>query len=68
MLLTAAFVGLVIALTGGGGAALASVPPGVAIVDVENGRLVAHMPSSEIKYPAEVITGDGSFWVWDLDG
>ena len=40
----------------------------MAIVDASSGRLVAQIPWSEIKWPAEVVTGNGSFWVWTLDG
>jgi DNA-binding SARP family transcriptional activator/ABC-type oligopeptide transport system substrate-binding subunit/streptogramin lyase len=55
-------------LTGTSSASLASVPPGVAIVDSSSGRLVAQIPWAELKWPAEVTTGDGSFWVLTLDG
>jgi len=49
-------------------AALASAPPGIAIVDVASGELSAHIPWTEIRQPVLAITGDGSFWVWTLDG
>ena len=55
-----------VALTRGSDTSLASVAAGVAIVDASSGRLVAHIGASHIKVPAEVITGDGSFWVWNL--
>jgi DNA-binding SARP family transcriptional activator len=46
--------------------ALASIPPGVALIDAGTGRLVAHIPGSEIAEPVEAVTGSGSFWVWNL--
>jgi DNA-binding SARP family transcriptional activator len=48
------------------GTALAAVPPGVAVVDATSGRLVAHIPTSEIAVPAEAVKGSGGFWVWNL--
>src|SRR5262249_42432746 len=63
-----AAVAAAVVATRGGSSSLATVGPGVALVDAGNGRLVAHIPWSQLKWPAEVITGDGSFWVWSLDG
>ena len=31
-----------------------------------NGRLVAHIPTTEIAMPVEAVTGSGAFWVWNL--
>ena len=67
-LLAAAVAAIAVILTRGSSISLASVPPGVAIVDASNGQLVAQIPRSAIEFPAEVITGNGSFWVWNLDG
>jgi ABC-type transport system substrate-binding protein len=55
-------------LTRASAASLASVPPGIAVVDAASGRLVAQTPWTELKWPVEVITGNGSFWVLTLDG
>jgi len=52
----------------GGTTGLESLPPGVAIVDTASGRLVAQIPWRELPFPAVGFTGDGSFWVWSLDG
>jgi DNA-binding SARP family transcriptional activator/ABC-type transport system substrate-binding protein len=68
VLLAAAAAAIVVILTRGGAASLASVPPGVAILDASSGHLVAQIPTSEVRQPGDVITGDGSFWVWSLDG
>ena len=62
----AAVAAAAIALTRGSDPSLGSVAAGVAIVDASSGRLVAHIGASHIKVPAEVITGDGSFWVWNI--
>ena len=61
-----AVAAVAVALTRGSDTSLASVDSGVAIVDASSGRLVAHIGASQIKVPAEVITGEGSFWVWNL--
>ena len=66
LVLAAAVAAVVVTLTRDTAASLASVPPGVAIVNVSDGRLVAQIPWDEIRFPAEVITGDGSFWVWSI--
>ena len=58
---------LVVANRGDSGS-LATVPPGVAIIDTSSGHLVAQIPWNEIKYPALGFTGNDSFWVWTLDG
>ena len=68
VLVAAALAGFAVIVTRGSATALVSVPPGVAIVDASSGRLVAQIPWSEIKWPAEVVTGNGSFWIWTLDG
>jgi DNA-binding SARP family transcriptional activator/ABC-type oligopeptide transport system substrate-binding subunit len=66
-LLAAAVAAIAVILTRAS-ASLASVAPGLAIVDLRSGQLVAQIPRSAIKFPAEAITGNGSFWVWNLDG
>ena len=66
LVLAAAVAAVVVTLTRDTAASLASVPPGVAIVNALDGRLVAQIPWDEIRFPAEVITGDGSFWVWSI--
>ena len=66
VIVAAAVAAAAIALTRGRDTSLGSVAAGVAIVDASSGRLVAHIGASQIKVPAEVITGDGSFWVWNL--
>jgi hypothetical protein len=53
-------------LTRGDRASLESLPPGVAIVSVKDGSLVAHISTAEIPEPVEVVTGNGHFWVWGL--
>ena len=65
-LLAAATAVVVLALTSSDETALGSVPPGVAVVDARNGRLVAHIPTTEIAAPVEAVTGGGAFWVWNL--
>ncbi len=66
VIVAAAVAAGAVAFTRGSEASLASVAPGVAIVNVSNGRLVAHIGPSYIRVPAEVITGGGHFWVWNL--
>ena len=66
IIVAAAVAAGAVALTRGSETSLASIAPGVAIVNASNGRLVAHIGPSYIKVPAEVITGDGRFWVWNL--
>ena len=66
LVLAAASAAAVVIATRSSAASLASVPPGVAIVDASSGHLVAQIPPSQIEWPAEVITGDGSFWVWSI--
>lgn len=68
VVLVAAASALVAVVTRGSGATLASVPPGIAIIDTSSGRLAAQIPWNEIRYPAIGFTGNGSFWVWTLDG
>ena len=68
VLLVAAIAAGALVLTRSDTATLASVPPGVVIVDGGSGHLVAQIPWSEIRLPALGFTGDGSFWVWTLDG
>jgi ABC-type transport system substrate-binding protein len=67
-LVAAALAAALVTATRGGNVSLASVAPGIAIVDSANGRLVSHIAWSDISWPAEVTTGDGSFWVWTIDG
>src|SRR5439155_3998134 len=68
VLLVAAIAAGALVLARSGTAALASVPPGVVIVDGGSGHPVAQVPWSGIRLPALGFTGDGSFWVWTLDG
>jgi len=65
-IVAAAVVAVAVALTRESDTSLASVDAGVAVVDASSGRLIAHIGASDIKVPAEVITGGGSFWVWNL--
>jgi DNA-binding SARP family transcriptional activator/streptogramin lyase len=65
-LLAAAVVAGILVLTAGDSTALASVPPGVAVVDARDGHLVSHLSTAEIAQPVEVVTGDGAFWIWNL--
>src|SRR4051812_176362 len=65
-LLAAAVAAILLALTSTGGTALASIPPGVALIDSRDGRLVAHIPETEIAQPVEAVTGNGAFWIWNL--
>ena len=67
---TAAFVVLLIAtlLTlVGGGPARASFRPGISIVDQVTGESLASIPTSRISQPAEVVYGEGSFWIHNLE-
>ena len=67
---TAAFVVLLIAtlLTlVGGGPARASFRPGISIVDQVSGESLASIPTSRISQPAEVVYGEGSFWIHNLE-
>lgn len=66
IIVSAALAAAVVALTRGSDASLAAVPAGVAVVDASSGQLIAHIGPSLVKVPAEVITGGGSFWVWNL--
>ena len=50
-----------------GDASLESLPPGVAVVDIDTGHLRAHISEKEIGQPVEAVTGAGSFWVWSLE-
>jgi DNA-binding SARP family transcriptional activator/ABC-type transport system substrate-binding protein len=68
LVLAAAVAAAGLILTRGSAGSLASVPAGVAIVDTESGHLVAQIPWNEVKFPAAAFTGDGSFWVFSLDG
>jgi DNA-binding SARP family transcriptional activator len=64
VVVAAAVAAAIVESTRGGGRSLASIPPGVAIVDVAHHRIVAHFP---MRSAAEATTGDGSFWVWRLN-
>jgi DNA-binding SARP family transcriptional activator/ABC-type transport system substrate-binding protein len=68
VVVAAAVAAAVVESTRGAHASLESIPPGVAIVDVtgHHPHLVAHVPTTEIRSPAEATTGNGSFWVWNL--
>ena len=69
LVVLAAAVGTAVTIVGRDSAgSLASVPPGVAIIDTSSGSLIAQIPWNEIRYPAIALTGDDSFWVWTLDG
>jgi DNA-binding SARP family transcriptional activator/streptogramin lyase len=63
----AAAAAAAIALTREDTASLESLPPGVAIISATDGSLVAHVPTSEIAQPVEAVTGNGHFWVANLD-
>jgi DNA-binding SARP family transcriptional activator len=65
-LLGAAIATVAIILTSHGTTALASLPPGVAVIDTRTGQLVSHISKGEIAVPAEAVKGDGVFWVWNL--
>ena len=65
-LVAAAVYAAAIALTRENSASLESLPPGVAIISIEDGSLVAHIPTSEITEPVEAVTDRESFWVWNL--
>jgi streptogramin lyase len=65
-LVVAAAAALALVISRGGATALASIPPGVALIDAQSGQLVAHIPKTEIAEPVEAITGNGSFWVLSL--
>ena len=65
-LLIAGAAAVAVVLKASDGTALASVPPGVAVIDATSGRLVAHIPKSEIAAPVEAVKGSGAFWVWNL--
>ena len=68
VVLAASIAAVVLVANRASAGSLASVPPGVAILDTSSGRLVAQIPWNEIKYPALGFTGNNSFWVWTLDG
>ena len=68
VVLIAAVGAVVVVANRGDSGSLATVPPGVAIIDTSSGHLVAQIPWNEIKYPALGFTGNDSFWVWTLDG
>ncbi len=51
----------------GGDTARASFQPGIAIVDQRTGERLTSIPTSRIGQPAEVIYGEGDFWVHNLD-
>jgi hypothetical protein len=56
-----------IALTRGETAALTSLPAGVALISAKDGSLIAELPTSAIAQPVEVFTGNGRFWIVNLD-
>ncbi len=66
VVLVAAAAAVIVVVTRGAAASLTTVAPGIAIIDAASGRLVAQIPQSQIKYPAEVMTANGSFWVWTI--
>lgn len=68
VLLVSAVAAGVVVLKRGGTGTLATVPPGVAILDGSSGRLIAHIPWDQLRWPTLVFKGDGDFWVWTLDG
>jgi DNA-binding SARP family transcriptional activator/streptogramin lyase len=67
VVLLAAVGAIAVAVTRDESASLASVPAGIAIVDAETGALVARVSEAEIPVPAEVVSGNGNFWVWNLN-
>lgn len=68
VVLAAAIAAVTVVVKRDSGGSLATVPPGIAIIDTSSGRLTAQIPWNEIKYPAIAVTGNGSYWVWTLDG
>src|SRR5262249_28123795 len=66
-LIGAAAAAATIALTRDDSASLESIPEGVAVVSASDGSLISHIPTSEIAVPADVSTGNGHFWVMNLN-
>jgi class 3 adenylate cyclase/ABC-type oligopeptide transport system substrate-binding subunit/DNA-binding beta-propeller fold protein YncE len=67
VLAIAASAALLVAVLGGGSdSSLAGLPAGIALIDQENGDVVASMGTTEVKNPVEVIFAEGSFWVLNL--
>lgn len=56
-----------IALTRGATASLTALPAGVAIISTKDGSLVAQLQTSEIAQPVEASSGNGHFWIGNLD-
>jgi DNA-binding SARP family transcriptional activator/streptogramin lyase len=52
---------------GDAAAELRDLEPGMAIIDAVSGALVAHIPTSTVKTPAEAIFAEGHFWVLNLE-
>ena len=48
------------------GSALASLRPGMAVIDTETGELRRFIGHGVVQEPAEVVFADGSFWVLNL--
>jgi DNA-binding SARP family transcriptional activator/streptogramin lyase len=46
---------------------LRDLEPGMAIIDAANGALVAHIPTSMVRTPAEAIFAEGHYWVLNLE-
>ena len=65
-LLVAGAAAFAVAVSRGSSASLESLPPGVAIIEADTGSLVSHISTDEIPDPVEVVSGSGSFWVWNL--
>lgn len=66
VIVAAAATALAVALTRSGRASLASLSPGVAIIDAPTGRVLSTISTTAITQPVEAVAGSGSFWVWNL--
>jgi DNA-binding SARP family transcriptional activator/ABC-type oligopeptide transport system substrate-binding subunit len=64
VLAAAAAAAVLAAVPGGGRGPGVGIAPGVALLDPADGRVVSHVDS--LQQPADVIFGDGRFWVLNL--
>lgn len=48
-------------------AELRDLDAGMAIIDAASGALIAHVPTSTVKTPAEAIFAEGHYWVLNLE-
>jgi len=65
-LVVAAAAAAAIVITRSDSKSLASIPEGIAVVSASDGSLIAHIPTSEIAEPVEVVSGNDHFWVTNL--